>query len=131
MWDFISKLDFLKKEKKPTRQAAQKHLSRASYRLRCRNISRKISRVMGNFCEGLSPFTLLTPFRMEVTYQLFSSGFFKPASKCNNLTTLRYCLTELKDSLLDRNAMYLPRSVWEMGTGLISNWSQNDKYDVS
>ena len=115
--DWTSRLDLRKKEKKAARQAAQKHLSKLELRSSFVRMPFKTSIVMGSFCETVLPLILLTPFKMEDTYQLFSIGLAKPASKWRSLLTLRYCQTEENDGRLDRKAMYLPRSTWDYGTG--------------
>ena len=90
-----------------------------------------MSRVMGSFCLITSPLTRLTPFRIDETYQLLASGFFSPASRCKMRTAFKYWRVELKDRRLDQKAIYLPRSVCDMGTGLMLSLLQKSKYDNS
>lgn len=62
IWDSTKRLDFLKKEKNATKQAAQKVLSSWLFRSRLRKKPSKISRIIGSFCFVTSPFTCFTPF---------------------------------------------------------------------
>ena len=55
-----SKFDFLKKEKKPTKQAAQNVISNGLLKFKNPKIPFKISDVIGSFCITLSPFFLFT-----------------------------------------------------------------------
>ena len=63
--DGINKFDFLKKEKNPTKQAAQNVMSNGLPRLSNCKIPFKMVAVMGSFWHVLSPFFLLKPFRTE------------------------------------------------------------------
>ena len=104
-WDCTNKFDFLKKEKNPTKQAAQNVRSKELCKLSVVKICFKISNVIGSFWTLESPFTRLTPLRIDVTYQLFSRGLLKLASRCTSLTIFKYCLTELKHRRRERKAM--------------------------
>ena len=85
----------------------------------------KISKVIGSFWADLLPLTRLTPFKIEVTYQLFSSGFVWPELRCVRRTAFKYCLIELKLSRRDKKAMYLPKFSWDNGTGGVLIFWQN------
>ena len=90
-----------------------------------------MSSVMGSFCLITSPLTRLIPFRIDETYQLLASGFFSPVSRCKMRTAFKHWRVELKDRRLDKKAIYLPRSVCDMGTGLMLSLLQKSKYDDS
>jgi hypothetical protein len=57
----INKLDFLKKEKKATRQADQKTTCKGLVKLRRAKMPRRIEGVIGSFLETESPNSLLVP----------------------------------------------------------------------
>ena len=67
--DGTSKLDFLKKEKNPTKQAAQNTISKGCDRSRTVKIPAKILGVTGSFWEVALPLNLRIPFKIEDRYQ--------------------------------------------------------------
>lgn len=128
--DGIRRFDLRKKEKKATKQAAQKDKSKERFRSKTARMPRKMEEVMGNFCWVMSPLSLRRPFKIEDKYQLSDKGLGQPASKCINRTMFKYCLIEEKLSLVAKNAIYRPRFAGVTGTGEIPRLKQNCKYSV-
>ena len=61
---FTKRLDFRKKEKNATKQAAQKVTSSGKVKSICLNNWRRIAGVMGRFCLCVAPNTLFVPMSM-------------------------------------------------------------------
>ena len=61
---FTKRLDFRKKEKNATKQAAQKVTSSGKVKSICLNNWRRIAGVMGRFCLCAAPNTLFVPMSM-------------------------------------------------------------------
>ena len=70
----INKFDFLKNEKKPTKQAAQNTKSKGLSKFSNCRMPYRISAVMGSFCDVESPYFRLKPLRMESKNQLLDKG---------------------------------------------------------
>ena len=77
-----NKCDFRNIPKKATKQTAQKDESRLLEKCRVEYISIKMLGVMGNFCRGGEPFTLLIPVSNDLSAQLSRRGFWSPNSLC-------------------------------------------------
>lgn len=101
----ISRFDFRKNEKKPTRQAAQKVRSKGRLKSRTDKMPNNRSAVIGSFWCVLSPLCRRRPFMIDVTYQLLATGLGYPASRCMSLTILRYWRTDEKHNLEAKKAM--------------------------
>ena len=101
----MSRLDF---QKKSTRHAALKVVSKGRFKSRTDRLPNKMSEVIGNFCTVLSPFWLLRPLRIEEMYQLFTKGLGNPASRCIILVAFKYCRTDAKQRRPARNAIKFP-----------------------
>ena len=126
--DGTSKLDFLKKEKNPTKQAAQNTISKGCDRSRTVKIPAKILAVTGSFWEVALPLNLWIPFKIEDRYQFSDNGFPYPNSRCMIRTTFRYWRMDEKHSFEARKATYLPKFTEDTGTGLIAIQDQNLRY---
>lgn len=102
-----SKLDFRKKEKKPTKQAAQKAKSNGRDKYNNVKIPLRMWQVIGSFWDVGSPLCLSNPFKIDDMCQLLIKGLEWPASRWDATYVqhkFRYCLTKEKQSLEARNA---------------------------